>query len=543
MMSSSRSKRKLHKKLATAASAPILAHNLGSRRESVVDSSSYSTAQDLFDSNPFEDLSRDSLDDFMKNVVPNDAFLSRGRPSDGTLGLSDGLKRTFLLLSLGALILAGVFFLKPWSWFDHQTHINAYFEIRAIDQSGIPVPGAAVSNGSQKFGMTDSFGEWRRYLNVSLGSTIPLTITKVDSTGKVISSTRNFAIPNDPKFVGTFEVKSTVELLNQAATSKTAVSKNIDPKTQDVQKQTLMENSAPASLASASLTQTVSEEPKALINDPSNVGGYRDRSSVFVQVSSQPSNRRLDAVGHSISARLKELGFTLKSDADWTITLKPLNTNERKLGTEDSGVFLVESKVNGADNAVLSSFLRNYQSDPAATAKATLYILGSLVDKEILISKDASGRWLAGLPPTTPKLWTVSPQVSVLVNGQPKRMSQDMIKTADLVGAYFLDSLDSVCKDSQSCKGQLMTWEHVPPVSNWTRLEVVVNGSSYKAPRVFVSGYQARAKSGSTFEYWGQAGQQANITVLDQDRIVYRGKIKNQTVLSGTALNKLESRR
>ncbi len=59
-----------------------------------------------------------------------------------------------------------------------KTHSRILFEIKVIDEAGRPVQGASVEKDGQKVGTTDSFGEWRRYLQTQSGSILQLKISK-----------------------------------------------------------------------------------------------------------------------------------------------------------------------------------------------------------------------------------------------------------------------------------------------------------------------------------------------------------------------------
>ncbi len=55
-------------------------------------------------------------------------------------------------------------------------NVHVYFDIKAIDGAGHPVPGATVANGKSILGMTDSFGEWRSYMTLKARSSFALSI-------------------------------------------------------------------------------------------------------------------------------------------------------------------------------------------------------------------------------------------------------------------------------------------------------------------------------------------------------------------------------
>lgn len=75
--------------------------------------------------------------------------------------------RNLMFISITALVVsAGAYaaFIRPGPL------SPAVFEIRAIDTQGHPVAGAEVWMENQSLGMTDSFGIWRRNLNLPEGT-------------------------------------------------------------------------------------------------------------------------------------------------------------------------------------------------------------------------------------------------------------------------------------------------------------------------------------------------------------------------------------
>lgn len=53
-----------------------------------------------------------------------------------------------------------------------------FVEVKAVDSFGRPVSGAEVKFNGKAMGLTDTFGEWRRLLRLTLGSSIPVEIVK-----------------------------------------------------------------------------------------------------------------------------------------------------------------------------------------------------------------------------------------------------------------------------------------------------------------------------------------------------------------------------
>lgn len=92
---------------------------------------------------------------------------------------------------------------------------HVYVEMKVIDETGHPVAGADVFFKKKRIGVTDSFGEWRRFLKTRLGATIPLLINKETEHGTV-SVTKNIAVPLRSPKTGEVEVHTSVRLSRQA---------------------------------------------------------------------------------------------------------------------------------------------------------------------------------------------------------------------------------------------------------------------------------------------------------------------------------------
>ncbi|MEY4631498.1 MAG: hypothetical protein RIQ81_1618 [Pseudomonadota bacterium] len=70
------------------------------------------------------------------------------------------------------------------------------FEIRVIDDDGHPVAGAEVKSGKQQFGVTDSFGIWRRSIRVGDEPSIRFDFRKRSAKAgqRELVATKKFAL-------------------------------------------------------------------------------------------------------------------------------------------------------------------------------------------------------------------------------------------------------------------------------------------------------------------------------------------------------------
>ena len=85
-------------------------------------------------------------------------------------------------------------------------------ELRSINQSGNPVAGAKVSLQGKDLGVTDSFGEWRRYLRLSPSQKLTLTLTKRQNGKRILRAMRKLQVPKTYDKNHDKEIKATLEL-------------------------------------------------------------------------------------------------------------------------------------------------------------------------------------------------------------------------------------------------------------------------------------------------------------------------------------------
>ncbi len=117
----------------------------------------------------------------------------QGKESTGGL-LRSLIIGTSVVAGAVALILVGWYAAdREWVQVDSNRPF-VYFEITALDPTGHPIAGAEVKIGAQMVGVTDSFGQWRRYLRVAQEQGLYLQIKK-KTASQTYSVIRSFAVP------------------------------------------------------------------------------------------------------------------------------------------------------------------------------------------------------------------------------------------------------------------------------------------------------------------------------------------------------------
>jgi hypothetical protein len=98
--------------------------------------------------------------------------------------------------------------------------------MKVIDDTGHPVAGAKVLYEEKKIGVTDSFGEWRRFMRAPLGKTITFLVQKNSEHG-TYKVYKNIAIPPSPPKQGAdIEISSKILLVKKIPSKKSLDTRN-----------------------------------------------------------------------------------------------------------------------------------------------------------------------------------------------------------------------------------------------------------------------------------------------------------------------------
>ena len=87
----------------------------------------------------------------------------------------------------------------------------AYIEFKIMSPSGNVSPGAEVIINGEKMGVSDSFGEWRRFVRVGLGNELKVEIAK-ENTFPPLKAQKIMSIPSELNSHEELEIKSTIKL-------------------------------------------------------------------------------------------------------------------------------------------------------------------------------------------------------------------------------------------------------------------------------------------------------------------------------------------
>jgi hypothetical protein len=520
-------------------------------------------APSLSDVDPFDALDEAVLEKtvFAKPSAPQKRDTSRGS-SAHEVASARGSRSTKKYILAGLVIgLTGfaVARTKIWDMFARQELVYAYFEVRALDAGGRPIAGAIVKNAGKRVGTTDSFGEWRRYMRVPLGATVPVTIAKKSGASELLYATKNFAVPLARPEKSEIELRGSVQLqvtdMGNAQASTAAQSSPTDmlraPVSSDhiAKKGEATKASAKDDIAStvaSDTAETRKSEEAPVTEKPTLAAGGTDKAA------GGSSEHALDfrsshesvwiesgaAAGHLISRevvpamvqRAKELGLKVDPQAQWKVRVTNLVDRPAHVDKEGGGLILVSSQ-DGNQGGSHREFLRNYQMDSRLTARGILFILSHHVSKNVLVRK-VGQKWVAGLPKSSADLWKLAPGMTLSQPGNIITLSDETSADGSWPGFVVRGLGSDLCANArQACEFKTRSFAESAPMPTWTRLRLKAPSLGKDQVKIFVSGYEANLVGDKVYEYWGQNRARANVTVIAGGKVLQRSQIFSDSAM------------
>lgn len=369
-----------------------------------------------------------------------------------------------VILCLVTLIGVGV-----WQFWPAPEPVTAfaYWEIRAIGPEGRPVAGAVVKQGETVLGHTDSFGEWRRYMRVRLGTTLPLSVFKKHGAGNLYA-TKNVAIPAFLPKTGELELKAQIGLQRDGDTLAQQGDRGapvISPVAQ-VQTQAqppVKEQELPAPGAPGTSVD-LGASPKVL-------------PSIWVE--ERPAAGVDPAKLQQVLQQLRDLfaqgGYKVEPEAPLVV----------QVGTVKD-----------------------------TTGQVALYYVRGLVRTRVKTPK--------GQQENTKNLF------SMLRSFQedPKKVAADITLGARRYGLTMNPTVQGLCLDGIPCSLYNAPIALNPPFPDWQRKQLKVSTKEGTQDlELFVSGFMAKSLGNQIYEFWGPPSGPVNVTVVQGTRTIFREKL------------------
>ena len=417
----------------------------------------------------------------------------------------------------------------------------AYFELKAIGADGRPVTGASVRSGNEELGITDSFGEWRRFMRAHLGGTIVFQLTK-KTDGGTLKASKNLAIPGQLPANGELEMKSRVLMRDakvQATVDTRTVARDAAPQTAQIESAV---KATDTEIDSSYVTEAASA-PTVVSNAATNVALTAAASAPMPSAPATAADTGFNSVwvtttGHATATtrqvaeatkqRIRELGISLNAASPWQIRLTDLAV----AGTTGH-LLKIEGQLAGANGpARIYSFLRNYEDAPMATARALLWESTVHISKPYAVEKKGDS-WVVGQSPA--KLWTVVPGQTLF-----DQSGRAFSVTGEAGGSMRLNVTDgTLCGGAAKCVVTSPGIERAPPHADWTKARLTVLGELPNGATIYIGGYEVRKIDDATYEYWNNPRVPGIVTVERDGKIFHRLRLANQR--SGLAVLSLPS--
>lgn len=386
--------------------------------------------------------------------------------------------------------------------------VHAYFEIKAIDAEGHPVAGASVQRGEEQVGVTDSFGEWRRFLRVIPGETFKVRLTKATPEGTLVA-VKNLAVPTTLPDTGDLEVTGSVKMYHSGRAPDTKGGSDA--------------RHARAPTAPAAVPDAPAEAAIPAASTPV-AGTVSDLSRIWF-IADGPQSALLTEVVSALRRRSLELGMRVDPKAGFRIRLTAM-PGESARKTKASPVLIRVAGTAGAEHDEVFSYLRNFQETPYQTARDILWAMTVHTRHQVAVVRDGA-HWR--VQQNLPALWDFSARFLINARGALVFAAKKSEGSAPEIDAA--DFADVCPAGAGQCMLTTAGVHDASPVYGWQRLSARVSGPVDGQTKIYISGYEAELTGDNRMAYWGIPGGQANITVMRAGKVILRKRVTHSDKL------------
>jgi hypothetical protein len=388
--------------------------------------------------------------------------------------------------------------------------VHAYFEIKAIDAEGHPVAGASVLRGEEQVGVTDSFGEWRRFLRVVPGETFKVHLTKATPEGTLVA-VKNLAVPARLPETGDLEVTGSVKMYYSG-------------RAPDAKSGTDARHARAPSVPSMPATQAVPAEAAMPVPSAPVAGTVSDLGRIWFIADGQQSPLLTEVV-NALRRRSLELGMRVDPKAGFRIRLTAM-AGESARKAKPGPVLIRVAGTSGADHAEVFSYLRNFQETPYQTARDILWAMTVHTKYQVAVTREGA-HWR--VRQNLPVLWDFSARFLTNAQGGLVFAAKKTEGAAPEIDAA--DFADVCPAGAGECLLTTAGVHDASPVYGWQRLSARVSGPVDAQTKIYISGYEADLTSDNRMAYWGIPGGQANITVMRAGKVILRKRVTHSDKL------------
>ncbi len=453
-------------------------------------------------------------------------------------------KNILLALVFLGTILSGFGLFGYWRRGSKQTPY-VLLEVRALEESGHPVTAATVMVNKKAMGVTDSFGEWRRYLQLAAGEKVEVSL---DKKGE-LSGSKQVEVPRRPANKQDIEVEVAIAMTSPKAVARAAAKAEPALNEKNDREVAAFDNEAePVKVAEPApkvlprlikkVTEAAHREAAAVASDlgtadtnDSSLGIYFDDglSSIHVMSSphqSKPTNlmdKRQQEVVHDrvlpvLANDLQNLGLKLDLNSPWKLALSYIPNGEQvgyiRADIEWHSPFGQTEK---------SSFVAGFEKTYEETGRILSNLLRLHMKKTYWAFKD-NGNWYIDENQQTKDFWrlkagsfvtdTSGEKFDIALAGEGENGRRWKMRLGRK------QPCESVRQRSR-CMVSTESPKEAPPLPGWALKKVRILGPVPQGTDVFVGGFQAKPVGNQQWEFWSRPGSSLRAIVLANNRIIH----------------------
>ena len=384
-------------------------------------------------------------------------------------------------------------------------------ELRSINDTGHPVAGATVYLEGKKFGVTDSFGEWRRYMRLKPGRDIEVLVHKKGRGGQLMEARKSLVTPELSANRRDSELRVTLEL-NESKKQSPMARRNSDDKADD----RIVELDSPE--LSQALDGDLDEKKK-----PSGeaMKSSQDLSSIDIYLkpftAKRPSlmeahqSRVLSAkILPEMVAQAHEDGLKISKNAPWKLAISYVPYKGRV------GFVKGEVTFRQGDRQYHRTFIRNFSKTITETAVDLLKLAKVHVNRSYLVYQKRD-RWFVAQEGQA-KFWNLRHGLR-LMNAERKLFAVKSNGDDEL----FVQG-EPCGRIKSQCYLLRPSTKEVPPHLGWESFKLRFSGDLPQGSQVYINGFRAYRKQGH-FAYWAKGGVSHSLMVMSDSQILFRTKV------------------
>ncbi len=432
-------------------------------------------------------------------------------------------------------VLVGVFGIVGWMKRSGSQAPFVLVDIRALEENGHPVTGARVWINKAPMGVTDSFGEWRRYMRLKPGERLALELAKEGEIG--LQGSKQLKVPSQKNQSQAVEVKTTIELQRLAKGSKKVLAKASKPNKTVVEPELAEDPTEPRPdpdlqvLRQRQVAEANGGEDENPDTNDASMAVYFDDglSSISVQVQSYgrtPANllekHQSQVVQEKImpmlSNELQKLGLRIDRQAPWKVVLSYIPKQDQ-VGYIRAGISWKTPFGQVEQTAFIAGFAKTFEE----TSRSLSTLLRLHMKKSFWAFKDNSSWFIDEDSGTTP-FWSLKPGTNLLdTNGQRFALSLHQQREKTKRWRVLVTSPQPCQNVRQRLRCLLSTpsLKDAPPMAGWRQKNMAVLGNIPAGAEVFVAGFQAQAVGDGRWAYWGHPGSNHKALVIHEGKVLH----------------------